>query len=606
MPLPVQPKKSSKLKTSIRSSKLTEIQQTKKLIGESLPKEQLKHLGKIASLYGEIGEFQQMKYYAELLLQTAQKLDSPIYIGAAYLIIGGYFFEIGDVKAVIEPTEKALEILQANQFHIGIYISYKNLGNAYDILGNYETALHHYLEAKTMNEAGYSQKSVEVERIDLLNRIGAMYVELNNFQKGFDYYNTSYELLEELEEVTILPKSIHLHTLRGLACSYSKMNQPQLALHYLDKLKAIVEQVTSLKNRKRWLGMYYGCMGDVYYENQQVNKALSYYELSLENSLQRSRKYFILIVISKIGDCYLQLKQYDKALQVLQKGFDFEAVAAQKALLSFYEVLHKVYLAFNNFKDAYYYLLKFTEIKEELMGVEQISVLEKLEQQIEKERQEKKRIVLELKALRAQMNPHFIFNSLNAIQYFIADEPNSLQAQRFLADFALLIRKTLEHSEVSFVSVEEELNFLQSYLSLEQLRLPHKFDFFIEIDDTIDIEMIEIPPMLLQPYMENALLHGILPKKGKGRIHIQLTKSLTHLIFVITDNGIGRAAAQVRKKNQNAAHKSMGMEIQTNRFKALNALFTHSIEVQVTDLWNEQGRACGTQVKLQISLKNIK
>ena len=596
----LQPENPPNSKAAIQSPQIAEIQRIKKITAESSPEERLGNLRKISDLYEEIEDFQQMKYYAEFLLQTAQELNRPIYTGIAYQIISSYYFYIEEIRTAIPFVEKAFKIFKSNQYDIGVLQVHKCFGFIYHILGDYEIALRHYLKAKAMNDAGYPHKSDPIEGIDLLNRIGGMYHELDNIQKALSCSKASYELLEELEKVAILPELIPLHTLRGLAKSYSGMNNFQLAFYYLDKFKVIVDDIVPPINQKKWITLYQAHLGDVYYQMNQFTEASFYYELAIKNLLEGNVRYFILAVISKMGNCYTQLRQYNKAIQVLQTGFPLEEIAAPKSLLLFYETLHKTHSALGNFKEAHKYLLKYIEIKETTMGVERTRALEELEQKVAKERQEKNHITLELKALRAQMNPHFIFNSLNAIQHFIADEPNSQQAQRFLADFALLIRKTLEHSEISLVSVEEELNFLQSYLSLEQLRLEHKFDFFIEIDDTIDIEMIEIPPMLLQPYVGNALLHGILPKKGKGRIHIQLTKSLTHLIFVITDNGIGRAATQVCKKAQNAAHKSMGLQIQTNRLKAVNALSAHPIEVDIIDLFDEQGQACGTEVELQI------
>ncbi|MGB0931775.1 MAG: sensor histidine kinase, partial [Chitinophagales bacterium] len=250
---------------------------------------------------------------------------------------------------------------------------------------------------------------------------------------------------------------------------------------------------------------------------------------------------------------------------------------------------------------AYEFLQKKTKLKEEIMGSKAKQAINLLERKVESERKEKEKIASEIKALRAQINPHFIFNTLNSIQNYIAHN-QSEDAQRFLASFASLMRQTLENSDEALVRVEDEVYFIQTYLTLEQLRFEQKFDFSIKIGEDVDIEALLMPPMLLQPYFENAILHGIQPKEGKGLIGLELIEQEENLHFIITDNGIGRSATIQKKKPQ---HKSMGTQIQADRLKALNSFYKKPIEVQTTDITDKLGKICGTKVELKIPIWEV-
>ena len=142
-------------------------------------------------------------------------------------------------------------------------------------------------------------------------------------------------------------------------------------------------------------------------------------------------------------------------------------------------------------------------------------------------------------ALRAQMNPHFIFNSLNSIQHFITTQEKE-EALNYLSKFSKLIRKILENSRENTVSISNELQLLELYIQLEQLRFSNKFDYHITVDEKIDMENTEIPPLLIQPYIENAILHGLINKNGKGDLWLSLERNNGFLNCKIEDNGIGR------------------------------------------------------------------
>jgi sensor histidine kinase YesM len=206
----------------------------------------------------------------------------------------------------------------------------------------------------------------------------------------------------------------------------------------------------------------------------------------------------------------------------------------------------------------------------------------------------------ELKALRAQMNPHFVFNSLNSIQHYILNS-KSEEAAKYLNKFAKLIRLILNNSDKPTVTINEDMEALILYLELEKMRFENKFDYSIEVSSEIDGDYDEIPPMLIQPYIENAILHGINPKTGNGHITIRLGLVNQYIKISVIDNGIGREASKSLKSlHASTKHKSLGMKITKDRLRLLNSMQQSNLSVNITDMYNAEKKAVGTQVDLYI------
>jgi len=224
-------------------------------------------------------------------------------------------------------------------------------------------------------------------------------------------------------------------------------------------------------------------------------------------------------------------------------------------------------------------------------------------QQNEKIFQLKKIAEAELKAIRSQLNPHFMFNVLSTIQDVYLDKDEE-KAQIFIAEFAALIRALLENSTKKEISLVEEIHFINKYIELEKIRLGDKFEYNIHIDKNIDLSATYIPPMLLQPFIENAITHGLFHKKENGILDINFTKNESCLHISINDNGIGRKASALLKNK--LAHSSMAISLITERLDILNTIenkgkYTYSI----TDLTNETNIAIGTKVEFWLPTTNL-
>ncbi len=207
----------------------------------------------------------------------------------------------------------------------------------------------------------------------------------------------------------------------------------------------------------------------------------------------------------------------------------------------------------------------------------------------------------ELKALRTQMNPHFIFNALNSIQRFIITN-DKVQASNYLSKFAYLIRSVLDMAQQADVLLQDEIKALELYLELERLRFRKKLEHEIIIDEAIDITEVKVPSMLIQPYVENAIKHGILHKKEKGRVKIDLDLKEDILVCMIEDDGVGRKKALEIKEAQAHAHQSIGMQVTKERLDILNAKRDHKVNVNIIDLYDDDQTACGTRVEIYIPI----
>jgi LytS/YehU family sensor histidine kinase len=224
-------------------------------------------------------------------------------------------------------------------------------------------------------------------------------------------------------------------------------------------------------------------------------------------------------------------------------------------------------------------------------------------ERLEKERQvaelKQKGTELEMQALRAQMNPHFIFNSLNSINRFILQN-NKAQASEYLTKFSKLVRMILQNSQASLITLENELESLELYLELEALRFNYHFDYKISVPKNMDISVLKVPPLILQPYVENAIWHGLMHKEEKGQLDIEVTEQTDHLYFKITDDGVGREKAAALASKSATKHKSMGLRITAHRIAILQNSEALNSPVTINDLVDAGGNAAGTEVTIKM------
>lgn len=226
----------------------------------------------------------------------------------------------------------------------------------------------------------------------------------------------------------------------------------------------------------------------------------------------------------------------------------------------------------------------------------------KMRIKITKKKEELKRAMIEmqLKSIRSQMNPHFLFNALSAIQNLI-NKNDSVKANHYLTQFAQLMRLTLDKSEKGVVFLEDELKSIEKYLELEKLRF--HFDYSIHIDKDIDLLQTEIPAMLIQPYVENAIIHGLNQKQGEKQLTLVFKHVENGLIFVIEDNGIGIEASKSQKQSLGIERTSYGLKLAQDRIQLIRDSYNTNVKIKITDISKIDPTKTGTRVEIRLPIK---
>ncbi len=366
----------------------------------------------------------------------------------------------------------------------------------------------------------------------------------------------------------------------------------------------------------------YANLGFCYFDRESYEEALELFDRaeSLYKENSEEDYYNFSIIESWRGRLYSEIDEPDLALQHFALAYENASLtedSRQMAVIC--KDMAAFYAQLEDFKNAYEYQLlhdKFAEKYSEEVNKRQQMELE-VQYEADKKKQETELLrlqatKLQLKALRAQMNPHFMYNALNSIQHFITSNDVS-SAAKYLAKFATLMRQSLDHSDLEIISLEKEIGFLENYLYInEKLRFQEKLNYKIIVDDEIEEDILGVPTMIVQPYVENAIEHG-LRSRDKGILTVTFTLSEAEdednevILCVVEDNGIGRekAAALKMEDPQFQNHRSKGTRITEDRLSILHnskdELFVETIDLKDPST----GEATGTRVEIQIPIMEI-
>jgi len=336
----------------------------------------------------------------------------------------------------------------------------------------------------------------------------------------------------------------------------------------------------------------YQILYSVYTQRHNTDSAFFYYRqyVALRNSILTDQIKGKLVAYS-----------YEQKIELLNKEKEIQQVNLQKESLLknilIAGILILLLLGIFIFRNS---MLKRKNEKNQREIAENELQIQKLESEKTEAALQQQATELEMQALRAQMNPHFIFNSLNSINRFILQN-NKAQASEYLTKFSKLVRLILQNSQAALIPLETELESLQLYLELEALRFDHHFEYKITVDDDLETDVIKVPPLIIQPYAENAIWHGLMHKEEKGQLDIEISREGDQLYFKITDNGIGRKQATASLASKSATrHKSMGLRITAHRIAMMQDADANQTSVTVNDLVQPDGSAGGTEVIIKI------
>jgi Histidine kinase len=531
--------------------------------------------------------------YADRAIQVAKQIKpanawEQELVQWAYSNMSELYKTAGDYETSMEYVKKSDSIGKSTNWMREFY----NMSELYYLLGKYDSARLYWNEWKRNRDTyhfGFKAKG------DLL--LGKICIKTGEYDKAIALINQS------ISTITANRKGDRVHARRlvrpnlGLGEAYAGKKDFRTALKYAsiglgnakttnDKtgkvegydLMSRIHHELGNNDSAYWYVKSYMALKDSV-QNNQFRWRLNYYKKGAEVAKSEAR-IGLLIKDNQIKE--QQLKQ--------QATFRRFLIGLLLALV-FAGIFIFRNLALKRKNDK----LKQEQEVHEFM----IRQLESQRIQTELERQAAE---LEMQALRAQMNPHFIFNCLSSINRFILKN-ESKTASNYLTRFSRLIRMVLINSTKQIITLEDDLQMLRLYLEMEQMRFKDAFEFSITYQNVIDDDNIFIPPLLIQPFCENAIWHGLMHRDGPGKLEINLGLENNILHCTITDNGVGREKAEEIKSKSAEKEKSMGLKITTDRLALLNKEKGVNTSYKIEDLYDEEGQAAGTKVELMISFK---
>jgi tetratricopeptide (TPR) repeat protein len=503
--------------------------------------------------------------YASKAMDQARVLKHNRLMGDAFLLKANYHYLKNEYERAVEYNLLAIKEYEKDDYKTGMTFVYNNLGVVYEKMERLEDALRCHQKSLRFRE-----NTDERSNSYSLSNIGIIYSKMRKYGQAEKTLNEALRIEKKYGDMRGAAE-----TMLSLGNVAKNTNRLIYAKNLFDRALFIFDSLDDQNYKRRCLG----AIATMYYESDEVKKAAEYAlkARSMINGVSPSHElenvYIIMIEFAKEkNDHELAIIYYDSLFMLTQKLYS-EKVAQQSAeLLKKYE---------SEKKDKENATLKEEKIQAQmeasrrnafmvfsLVGVIFIAVLAILYMRQKRLKETQRNTELEQKVLRAQMNPHFIFNALNAIQRLYLEKKQE-KADEYMGDFGQLLRKILDNSGKSLITLHEELMSLNLYLNLEKNRLEEKMDYEIVGHEELDTHHILVPPLILQPVIENAIWHGIAPK-GKGKIRISCSRLNNKLLeFIIEDDGVG---IQSKNGSGNHLHVSKGLKLTEERLKPLGSI----------------------------------
>jgi tetratricopeptide (TPR) repeat protein len=554
--------------------------------------------------------YHNITYKPEQAIMYGKKLerllpkDSVLYKARVqHLIATAYYFS-DSLELAIDYYQRALTTNRERQNWEKVIDNTTNLSSCYTRLGDWEGALKALYEAKRACDRIGDQTRVAKVYMGL----SAIYLETHKEKQAIHLLRTSIPIFEELKDTFSLGGVYY-----DLGFVYESINQLDSARYFTLRAIENSRQIYDYDN----LILALGELGYIALKAGEPQKATEYLleALTLEDKLKLEVPERKIFTSQHLADAYFELEEYDKSIEISKANIDASHhVAYIEGEISAYESLVNNYKALEQEQEARKALEQLLVLKDSLhqINIEQEAAnaesRNRIAYQVEKQIQanellkvqnkqrtqvivgvviasllillifyllwqrQKARLNyqnanLSNKLLRNQMNPHFVFNSLFAIQSFVYQN-KSKEAGKYLSSFAKLTRAVLENSRHELIPLAKEMEWLENYIHLQALRFQDQFDFKMEVGENIDPESVFIPPMLTQPFIENALEHGIQTVDYKGQIWVRFYFEDSYLKVVVEDNGIG---IQDKDSSQNSSHKSLALEITKERLQLMNS-----------------------------------
>jgi len=545
-------------------------------------------LQRISYAYQEIGSYKEAFEYRMKCFDLRKKINDPYGIIESMFEMGNLYRDAGDLETANEYYRQVITHARSEVFKDGppTFI----IGRAHASLGNYDSALFVFNKMiQVIESSSYNEMMKENNKRFMKTYIAEVYLNKGQYDKSLeysleplDYFKKNKRLNDALRVLltignAYLGEKNYINAIEHSKQAFRLAKETNSKKSIKDASKILwkaYHQINSTDSAFLYLQQYLLAK-----ESMEVNRSareLAFFKATQEDKVKQAR-IELLTNQNTLKEQTLLLQQENFRRENLSKKF---LIAGLLGLF----VLGVI-------------ILRSVSLKRKLEGEKRM--LAEKELQLQKIGNERRITDLEMLALRSQMNPHFIFNCLNSINRFVLRNDTEA-ASGYLTKFSKLMRMVLENSKQTLIPLEEEVKCLELYIQMEQFRCKNSFTYYIKYHDGVNTEEAMIPPLLLQPFVENAIWHGVNPKDSDGEIGIEFLQKQEALYCIVKDNGIGRKKASELKSQLAANHKSMGLQITKERLAVMGNNYSKESPVEIEDLYDENGLAEGTQVTIKV------
>ena len=545
-------------------------------------------------------------------LEAQESNRTKILLGKAYVLNGNFESAV----SILEPLVETKNMVPYQRIEL-----FETLGDAQMELGNLKLAQEYYRQGLLIAE----KNQISPKEIDLNSKLADAFAVEDRTLEAEGFYQNSLDLSKKMAPERFVQESEKVADFYNQKSRYA--DEIQIRKRNLDELKqmprssvASAGQAISTRDTITSQRINYK-IANAYIAQDKLDEAIPYLEKSIVEADRDDDLVVQKDATRKLSEVYKYKGDYTKALESYQ---DYVAVVDSLYVRKEQEISRAA--RFN--REIANTQNRISSLEQERELSQSKYSLAVTEQQLYEETSKRQKWIiyslifgialmaltaflyyrsnrqqklannlLALKSLRTQMNPHFIFNALNSVNTYIA-KSDERSANRFLSEFSVLMRSVLENSEEDFIPLSKELELLRLYVKLEHSRFADKFDYDIEVDKEVDVDAFQIPPMLLQPYIENAIWHGLRYKEEKGSLTIKVKQVTSDMLEIcIEDDGIGRKKSAELKTNNQKKQNSKGMGNIKKRIQILNDMYKNRVEVSISDLYKDQ---TGTRVSLKL------
>uniref|UniRef100_UPI004049CDC2 tetratricopeptide repeat-containing sensor histidine kinase n=1 Tax=Gelidibacter sp. TaxID=2018083 RepID=UPI004049CDC2 len=542
--------------------------QAKKLAEEAEDVEQLViSLNMLGVVYRRMDLVKPALDYHKQAIDIAYAVKNPSFelkhsIAVSQNSMGNIYLTLKQYDLALNQFKKSIIIEKESNNRLGLAINHQNIGFVDEAQGRLDEALKNYQKSLEYNNSLDS----EVGRAICYNSIGQIYIKQGRYNEAKDIIENGLEKALKIKDQFYISLSYI-----NLGWASSKLNLDKQAEDYLNIALQIGEQYsfkTAIVDANKYLS-------DLYVKKGDYKTAMTYYVNSIEmdKTVANERN------LQYVNDIIIQYENESKNSQIRALANENELVKSKLE---------------RNQRIFWYSLAALIVIAVIMISIHRNRQL----------KHEKQILTLEQDMLRSQMNPHFIFNSLNSIKLYIINNEKE-NAVYYLNKFSKFIRKILIASTEKEISLEDELDTMQLYMNIENIRFSNEIDFQVNVDKNINTASIKVPSLILQPFLENSLWHGLSSKKEDKKIVLNVSKTSDEFVTIsIIDNGIGRNASAKINDNKLLKRKSVGLAITKARLANFSKGFTNTYKIDIEDLYSETNKAIGTKVVVQIPVKS--